>query len=131
MAGLVFTHRISRSWSDANGRSLTATTSITADSEDNRTIAVPINAATVVEVAIRSAGLKILYLLCDVACTITAKALDGSTSRGSFVLVANLPYVWTSLDGVSNPLSGDVATLSINSAAVGTLSVSLLQDSTP
>ena len=127
-----FTHTV-RSIYEADG--LVASSSavaVTADAEDNRDIAVPgPSTDLVVNIAIAYASLKAFLLVCDVAVTVNVNSLQGTD--GILTLAAGAPIIYRNGGSVANPLAHDVTTFHVVSAGsvAGTLTVRVLQDSTP
>lgn len=125
------THTINRNWvGSVSGQSITGSVQSTGDTEVNGDITLSNSSSQPAVLAIRAAGLQSLYFKSDIAVTVTFRDAGG-TSVGSVALAAATPYDWTSADGVTIPISADVAMLNLSSTGSGTLQYRILQDGTP
>lgn len=122
-------HNIDLTWSRGN-ETVTQRVTLSADSETNLDVAVPIDEDTLANIAVDVSALKVLFLLCDVAVQIETNAVD-ATGGNTITLAAGVPLVWFTGCGFANPLTLDVTKFYLTAEAEGTLQVRVLQDATP
>lgn len=124
-----FTHTQTRSVrNDAGRTSPSGTIALTGDSEDIRQLVTANDTTQVFLCNWSASGLKSFYLHCTVAATVTIKD-DSDVTVGTITLAANTPFEWATGDPGSAPISGDAATFNISTAAVGTFTLFVLQNS--
>lgn len=129
----MFTHVITRSYTDSSGTAIAAQESVSADTESNFDGAITGTDQQIVYVADRS-SLKSLLIKSDVACTLYTNDLDSGSPDDTIPLLAGQAIVWTlAQDGLSKcPFSVDITQIYVNvPSGTAALKIRALLDVTP
>lgn len=118
---MVLTQKLNLNTSGDLGPAINGPITVTGESGFVHEMVLANDTSQVLLQAIATAQLQYLYMMSTIAATVTFRD-GGGASVGSKVLAANVPYAWVS--GLGDiPISDDVASINISSAAVGALKV--------
>lgn len=127
-----FSQTLKITWTGPGSTSLAGSVTRTADSEGGASVDLTaLEADKLVTLAIRVAGLKLLYMKCTTGCTV--KTNSSSAADDELTLTAGVPVHYLDAAGMTNPLTTDVTSLYLTETgdATGTFEIRWLVDGTP
>ena len=96
------THTITKTCNDG-AETIGRAVVITADGADTRTIPVPISSEVAISIVTDVSQLKSFFMTSDKNVTVYQNAASGGSPAKTIVLLANQPWEWNNLSGLTNP----------------------------